>query len=155
MTRIGVITCTNCTQDANCAAVVCLADLRKRRGCFAEYPAEEPLDLIGLTSCAGCPTLAAPDKILKRARSLAEYRLDALHFSYCMTALCPFLSRYQRAIQEAYPELRIVHGTHEPLDVDEFRRGLHEILCPSLRVPQDVNELTRGTLEVPGDPIRF
>ncbi|MDQ0286159.1 hypothetical protein J2Z49_001271 [Desulfofundulus luciae] len=25
MARIGIITCSNCTQDLNCASVVCLA----------------------------------------------------------------------------------------------------------------------------------
>lgn len=155
MARIGVLTCSNCTQDGNCAAVVCLADMRKRRGCFSRYPYDEPLDLIGLASCPGCPTLAAPDKIMRRVRSLAEYRLDALHLSYCMTALCPFLSRYEKAIRRTYPDLAIVHGTHQPLDVKEFRRGVHEVLCPSMREPQDINELTQGTIEVPGGPLRF
>ena len=32
MARIGIIACSNCTQDTNCAAVVRLADMRKRKG---------------------------------------------------------------------------------------------------------------------------
>jgi predicted metal-binding protein len=94
MARIGILTCSNCTQDLNCASVVCLGDLRKRKGLFADYKKEEPLTLIGIINCAGCPTLATPEKILKRVNALAGYRLDALHFSYCMTALCPFLKKY-------------------------------------------------------------
>ena len=62
MARIGILTCSNCTQDSNCASVVCLADMRKRRGFFASYPHDEPLDLIGIINCAGCPTLAAAGK---------------------------------------------------------------------------------------------
>jgi len=54
--------------------------MRKRRGFFARYQEDESLDLIGIINCAGCPTLAAPEKILKRVRALAEYRLDALLF---------------------------------------------------------------------------
>jgi len=95
MARIGILTCSNCTQDTNCAAVVCLGDMRKRRGFFERYQNDEKLDLIGIINCSGCPTLAAPEKILKRVKALADYRLDALHFSYCMTALCPFLKKYQ------------------------------------------------------------
>ena len=64
MARIGILTCSNCTQETHCASVVCLGDLRKRRGLFARYAAEEPLDLIGIINCAGCPTVAAPEKIL-------------------------------------------------------------------------------------------
>ena len=61
MTRIGILTCSNCTQETNCASVVCLGDLRKRRGFFEQYPKDEPLDLIGIINCAGCPTLNAVD----------------------------------------------------------------------------------------------
>ena len=67
MARIAILTCSNCTQDSNCASVVCLGDMRKRRGFFEPYPKDEPLDLIGIINCAGCPTLAAPEKILKRS----------------------------------------------------------------------------------------
>jgi len=94
MARIGIITCSNCTQETNCASVVCLADLRKRRGFFAAYPQEEPLDLIGIINCAGCPTIAAPAKILRRVRAVADFRIDALHLSFCLVALCPFIQKY-------------------------------------------------------------
>lgn len=135
--------------------MVCLGDLRKRRGHFDRYPAEEPLHLIGMISCAGCPTLVAPEKILKRVRALAEYRLDALHFSFCMTALCPFLTKYVKAVQGAYPDLEIVLGTHEPLNVQEYRRGVRELLCPAVRPPQDMNDMVLGTLEMPDRPLDF
>lgn len=155
MARIGILTCSNCTQETNCASVVCLGDMRKRRGFFERYPVDEPLDLIGLINCAGCPTLAAPAKILRRVRALAEYRLDALHLSYCMVALCPFLAKYRTLIRDAYPELTVVSGTHHPVDAQEFRRGVKELLCPTLRRPQDMNDMTRGRLEVPGQPLDF
>ena len=38
MARIGIITCSNCTQESNCASVVCLADMRKRRGFLSRIP---------------------------------------------------------------------------------------------------------------------
>jgi predicted metal-binding protein len=151
--RIGILTCSNCSQEANCAAVVCLGDLRKRHGLFKRYPADEPLHLIGMINCAGCPTLAAPEKILRRVRALAEFRLDALHFSYCMTALCPFLRSYEKAVRGAYPDLEIVLGTHRPIDVNEFRRGVQELLCPAVRQPQDMNNMVLGTLEMPDRPL--
>ena len=146
MARIGIITCSNCTQDTNCAAVVCLGDLRKRLGLFERYPAGESLDLVGIISCAGCPTLAAPEKILKRVKALAEYRLDALHFSYCMTALCPFLKKYEKVIADNYPDLAIIHGTHRPKDQEEFRAEVRELLCPTVCECQDMNAVIKGTL---------
>lgn len=149
MAHIGILTCSNCTQESNCASVVCLGDLRKRRGFFERYRDEERLELIGLINCAGCPTLAAPEKILKRVRALAEYRLDALHFSFCITALCPFLKNYERVIRAAYPELTLVFGTHVPKDKEEFRAGVKEMLCPTIRLAQDMNDMVRGTLLYP------
>lgn len=147
MARIGILTCSNCTQDANCASTVCLGDLRKRKGLFEQYPKEEPLELVGIINCSGCPTLAAPEKILKRTKALTSYRLDALHFSYCMTTLCPFLVPYRRIVQDSNPDLTIVLGTHIERDKDSFRNDINELLCPSNSVPLDMNNVIRGTLK--------
>ena len=147
MARIGILTCSNCTQDINCAAVVCLGDMRKRKGFFERYKDEEKLDLIGIINCSGCPTLAAPEKILKRVKALAQFRLDALHLSYCMTALCPFLKKYQAVIAKAYPELEIVLGTHIPKDKDQFRNDVIELLCPTVSDMQDMNDMIKGSIK--------
>ena len=147
MARIGILTCSNCTQDTNCASVVCMGDMRKRRGFFERYKDEEKLDLIGIINCSGCPTLAAPEKILKRVKALAEYRLDALHFSYCMTALCPFLKKYQSVIEKAYPDLEIILGTHIPRDKEQFQNDVKELLCPTASGPQDMNDIIKGSLK--------
>jgi len=148
MSRIGILTCSNCTQDTNCASVACLGDMRKRKGLFERYKDDDKLDLIGIINCSGCPTLAAPEKILKRIRALAIYGLDALHFSYCITALCPFIKKYEKVIQEKYPELIIVHGTHRPKDKKEFREEVKELLCPTLSLAQDMNDVITGKLQL-------
>ncbi len=154
MARIGILTCSNCTQETNCASVVCLADMRKRTGFFERYPKEEPLDLVGMINCAGCPTLAAPEKILRRVRAVAEFRLDALHFSFCMTVLCPFLAKYRKVINVEYPSLQIVEGTHKPMERSRFLEGVKELLCPAICRPQTMNNLIKGTLQLPGNASR-
>lgn len=148
MARIGILTCSNCTQDTNCASAPCLGDMRKRRALFERYKDEKTLDLIGIINCSGCPTLAAPEKILKKVNSLASYRLDALHFSYCMTALCPFLKKYEKIIQKHYPELTIIHGTHSPKDKRVFQAEVKELLCPTISNIQDMNDVIIGRLQV-------
>jgi predicted metal-binding protein len=148
MARIGIITCSNCTHEADCASVVCLGDMRKRRGFFEQYSKDEPLDLIGIISCAGCPTVAAPEKVLRRVRALAEFRLDALHFSFCMTAVCPFINKYTEVVKKAYPELTLIMGTHKPVDKKEFAKGVKELLCQTLTPGQTMNDMIRGTLKV-------
>ena len=145
MARIGILTCSNCTQETNCASVVCLGDMRKRKGFFDSYPDNEPLELIGIINCSGCPTVAAPEKILKRVKALADYRIDALHFSFCITALCPFIKQYEKVIRETYPELKVVYGTHAPKDKKQFQKDVKELLCPSLATSQDMNDLIKGT----------
>lgn len=155
MARIGILSCSNCTQDTNCCMCVCLKDFRRRKGFFERYPKDEPLDLIGVINCAGCPTNAAPQKILKKIRALAEYKLDTLHLTYCMTALCPFKTTYQKVISEAYPDLEIIAGTHTPVDNKEFKRAIQELLCPNLVRPMDMTDLVKGNLKVPGKPLQF
>ena len=149
MPRIGILTCSNCTQDSNCASVVCLADMRKRQGFFEPYPQDEPLDLIGIINCAGCPTLAAPEKILKRVRALAEFRIEALHLSFCMVTLCPFIKPYTALIKREFPGINILMGTHRPADRDRFVKGVKELLCQTLAAPQTMNDLIKGTLKIP------
>lgn len=129
MSRIGILTCSNCTQDLDCASVVCLADMRKRKGFFERYEVDKDLTLVGIVSCAGCPTLGAPDKILRKIKSLASFRVDAIHLSYCMTALCPFKKKYVAAMKEAYPGIEIVEGTHVAPDSSEFQRTVKAVLC--------------------------
>jgi predicted metal-binding protein len=155
MARVGILTCSNSTQECNCGSVVCLADMRKRRGFFDTYSKDEPVDLIGIINCAGCPTAAAPEKILKRVRALADFGIDTLHFSFCMVALCPFIKQYEKVIGSAYPDLKIVAGTHKPIDKDEFRRGVKELLCQTIKKPQDMTSLVKGTLELPDGPLKY
>lgn len=138
MARIGVITCSNCTGELDCASVVCLGDMRKRSGLFKDYPQDEILELIGIINCAGCPTVGAPEKILRRVRSIAGFKVDAIHFSFCMTALCPFREKYARVISEVYPEIKLVMGTHTPRDPGEFQREVKGLLCASRMTMADL-----------------
>jgi predicted metal-binding protein len=151
MARIAILTCSNCTQDAHCASVVCLADMRKRRGWFESYPPDEPLELIGIINCAGCPTLAAPEKILQRVRAVAGFRLEALHLSFCMVTLCPFIKTYAALIKREFPDINIVMGTHQPAERERFKQGVKELLCQTLAAPQTMIDLIRGTIKIPQD----
>jgi len=93
--------------------VVCLADLRGRKGAFSSYPKGEKLTLAGILNCHGCPTLTGPDKLLGRIKGLTEFNVDVIHMSFCMKALCPSTRKYMEALNEAIPAVRVVLGTHE------------------------------------------
>ncbi len=139
MARIGILTCSNATQDLGCASTICLSDLRKRKGTFAEYPADKPLDLVGIINCPGCPTLTGPDKLLQRIRALTGFHLDALHFTNCIQALCPFKEKYVSALTEAFPDIKIVIGTHqEHITPVQFRGRVKRLFCQPRKTMVDM-----------------
>ncbi len=139
MARIGIMTCSNATQDLGCSSLSCLADFRKRKGAFAEYPQEEKLTLVGIINCPGCPTLTGPDKLLQRIRGLTEFGVDTIHFTYCMKALCPFKEKYKTALEEAFLKLRIVIGTHEEhVSPEEYRKRVKRLFCQPRKTMVDI-----------------
>ena len=140
MARIGILTCSNCTQELNCASAVCLGDMRKKKGFFDRYQDQE-VTLMGMISCAGCPTSAAPEKILRRVRALIDFKIDALHLSYCITELCPFMKKYIEVIKKEYPEIEIIEGTHKPLEKSVFGNAAKELICSRRR---DMNDYILG-----------
>jgi len=139
MARIGILTCSNATQDLGCSSVSCLADFRKRKGTFAGYPRDEKLTLVGIINCPGCPTLTGPDKLLGRVRALTEFGVDVIHFTYCMKALCPFKEKYKAALEGAFPNIRVVIGTHEEhVTPEEYRKRIQKLFCQPRKTMVDV-----------------
>lgn len=80
--KIGIVICSNASRELDCCSVVCLRDLSKRAGTFSRYPEEENLQLVGLVACSGCPTLAYPEKILRKIDSLVQFGVNSIRFSY-------------------------------------------------------------------------
>jgi predicted metal-binding protein len=139
MARIGILTCSNATQDLGCSSVSCLADFRKRKGAFSKYPQEEKLTLTGIINCPGCPTLTGADKLLQRIRALTEFKVDTIHFTYCMKALCPFVKMYAKALEENFPDVNIVIGTHtEHITPEEYRKRVKKLFCHPQKSMVDV-----------------
>jgi predicted metal-binding protein len=139
MARIGILTCSNATQDLGCSSISCLSDFRKRKGTFAGYPPDEKLTLTGIINCPGCPTLTGPDKLLQRMRGLTEFGVTAVHFSYCVKALCPFREKYKKALEEAFPKITVVMGTHEEhVAPDEFRERVRRLFCQPRKTMVDI-----------------
>ena len=139
MAKIGILTCSNATQDLGCSSVSCLADFRQRKGTFAAYPESEKLTLAGIINCAGCPTLTGPDKLIGRIRALTEFGVDTIHFAYCVKALCPFKEKYKEALEEAFPMIKIVIGTHEEhVTPEEFRRRVKKLFRQPRKTMVDI-----------------
>ncbi|KLU61642.1 CGGC domain protein [Peptococcaceae bacterium CEB3] len=137
--RIGILGCSNVTQEYDCAFGLCMRDLRKRQGEFSRYPKDEKLELIGIVNCAGCPTVRAPEKILHKVRALAEMNVDAIHLTFCMVSLCPFVKMYVDVIEEAYPMVSVVYGTHDPrVSSERFQEEVKGLFCAPRMTMTDV-----------------
>ncbi len=138
MARIGILTCSN-AQDLGCSSASCLADFRKRRGAFADYPKNEPIDLVGIINCPGCPTLTGADKLLQRIKALTEFRVNAIHFTYCMKALCPFKEKYKAALEKEFQNIKIVIGTHqENITPEEYRERVKNLFNQPMKTMIDL-----------------
>ena len=129
MKRIGILTCGNTTQDYACSSIGCFEDFNAKKGTFATY-AEEGSELVGVISCAGCPTLYAPEKIFRRVRTLAASGVEAVHLANCLIGLCPFKNKYLNLLREEFPHISFVEGTHhvdpqfEEMFVADFKEGV-------------------------------
>lgn len=139
LAKIGILTCSNATQDLGCSSASCLADFRKRKGKFAEYPDDEKLILSGIINCPGCPTLTGPDKLIERIRALTDFGVTDIHFSNCVKVFCPFKEKYKKAIEESFPKVKITVGTHEEhITPEEFRQRVKKLFCQPRKTMVDI-----------------
>ncbi|MFC1736370.1 CGGC domain-containing protein [Candidatus Hydrogenedentota bacterium] len=151
MVRIGILTCVNATQDLDCCSYLCLHDLNEGAGTFSVHEESGGTELVGIISCAGCPTSVAPEKILKRIHSLAETGLGGIHIANCVMTLCPFLKLYRHLIEEHFPEIQLVLGTHGQSDVEAetaYQGLVREMLCQKKQSLADVTRAVSDLLDV-------
>ncbi len=53
-------------------------------------------------------------------------------------------------IKEAFPDINLIMGTHQPTERDRFRKGVKELLCQTISPPQNI-DLVKGTSKLPGE----
>ena len=126
--RIGILTCSNTTRVLDCPASVCLEDMYSRKGAFSRYKGQN-VELAGVISCNGCPTVKGEEVILPKVEALLHYGVDRVHLTYCLMVLCPFVKKYIKVIKAKFPSLDLIEGTHEPHQTDsQFRCGVVAML---------------------------
>ena len=52
MRKVGIIICD---RYRDCGGGKCFRALRERQGAFSIYPADEPVEIVGYSTCGGCP----------------------------------------------------------------------------------------------------
>ena len=106
MTKIGIIICD---RYRTCAGGKCLRALRNREGAFARYK-DEPVELVGYTTCGGCPggnVEYAPGEMKKNGAQVIHLATGPV-VGY---PPCPWLDAFCEFIPVKY-QLDVMIGTH-------------------------------------------
>lgn len=106
-TLIGIIICA---RYRACGGGKCFRALRERSGGFSRYAADEAIEIVGYSSCGGCPggnVEYVP----------AEFLMNGCNVVHLATGLvvgyppCPHIRQFKEFIEERYG-LPVVIGTH-------------------------------------------
>jgi len=105
--RIGIIICE---RYHTCGGGKCLKAMRERVGGFAHYPIDEPLELVGYSTCGGCPggnVEYVPEEMVRNGA-------ETIHLATGLVVgypPCPRQTYFKRYIEERYG-IPVVIGTH-------------------------------------------
>lgn len=106
-TRIGIIICD---RYRRCAGGKCLRAMRSKEGAFSIYPADAELELVGFTTCDGCPG----GNIEYAADEMVKNGAEIIHLATGMVVgypPCPHIVTFKAFLEKSYP-LKVVIGTH-------------------------------------------
>lgn len=106
MKRLGIIICDRWN---TCAGGKCLRAFRRREGAFARYKNEE-IELVGFTTCGGCPggnIEYAPAEMMRNGAEIIHLATGFL-VGY---PPCPFIDDFARFLRAEY-QVEVVLGTH-------------------------------------------
>ena len=105
--KIGIIICD---RYHNCAGGKCFRSLKNREGAFSIYGKDEDVELVGYTSCGGCPggnIEYAPEEMIKNGAEI-------IHLATGMVVgypPCTRISKFQDFIKTRYG-IEVIVGTH-------------------------------------------
>lgn len=106
-TRIGIIICD---RYKKCAGGKCFRSMREREGAFDIYPVGEELELVGYTSCGGCPG----GNVEYACEEMLKNGVDVVHLATGLVVgypPCPYTSYFKAFLEEKFG-VKVVVGTH-------------------------------------------
>jgi predicted metal-binding protein len=104
--KIGIIICD---RYKSCAGGKCFRSIKERAGAFDIYRNKD-VELVGYTTCGGCPggnVEYAPEEMKKNGA-------EVIHLATGMVVgypPCPYVDHFKRFIEDKYG-LKVVIGTH-------------------------------------------
>ncbi len=105
--KIGIIICE---RYKTCAGGKCFRAIQNREGAFEIYSKKEPLEIVGYTSCGGCPggnIEYGPEEMVKNG-------VEVIHLATGFVVgypPCPYISYFKKFMEEKY-KIKVVVGTH-------------------------------------------
>ena len=117
--KIGIIICD---RYKTCAGGKCFKAMHDREGAFNIYNKNEELEIVGYTSCGGCPggnIEYAPEEMIKNGAK-------AIHFATGFIVgypPCPYISHFKEFIEDKY-KIPVIFGTH-PIPQKYFDTHTH------------------------------
>ncbi len=106
-TKIGIIICD---RYKTCAGGKCFKAMNNRDGAFDIYSKDDEVELVGYTTCGGCPggnIEYAPEEMKKNGAEVIHLATGFL-VGY---PPCPYLEEFKKFIPEKYG-MTVVVGTH-------------------------------------------
>lgn len=106
-TKIGIIICDRYRM---CGGGKCLRSLKNREGAFSIYEKDENVELVGYTTCGGCPggnIEYVPEEMIKNGAEVIHFATGFL-VGY---PPCPYIDHFKKFIEEKYG-VKVVLGTH-------------------------------------------
>ncbi|HZK09380.1 MAG TPA: CGGC domain-containing protein [Bacteroidales bacterium] len=105
--KIGIIICN---RYKSCAGGKCFKAVKNREGAFDIYDPAEELEVVGYTSCGGCPG----GNIEYAAAEMIKNGAEVIHLATGMVVgypPCRSVNYFKRFIEEKY-KIKVVVGTH-------------------------------------------
>lgn len=106
-TKIGIIICDRYRE---CAGGKCFRALYNREGAFDRYSKDEDVELVGYTTCGGCPG----GNIEYAPAEMKKNGAEIIHLATGFVVgypPCPYITHFKNFIEEKY-KLKVVTGTH-------------------------------------------
>ena len=134
MKKVGIIICD---RYRSCAGGKCFRSLKERDGGFARYKGQE-VELVGFTSCGGCPggnVESAPEE-MKNNGAEVVHLATGLVVGY---PPCPYLDYFREFIPRKFG-MEVVVGTHPiPQKYHLIHQGLGT--WPEMDAQDDLKDL--------------
>ena len=115
--KIGIIICD---RYRDCGGGKCFRAVRERAGAFSSYAEDQDLEVVGFTSCGGCPG----GNIEHVPEEMIDNGAEAIHLATGFVVgypPCPYIDYFKEFVEKKF-NVPVVVGTHP---VPEKYRKIH------------------------------